>query len=324
MSTSSEEDHDRASQKSEKKKKGEKPKQDKQDKTRKKEDPITLKKQADKAARQQQGDQHHPPREVKPQEKGVTETYMADESLGRRHQQHAEKKSEGHGDLTQRRDGFNNENQSPNTGSTPPRDVGSQSPPTSPLTSQMNIPPHSGTTQSWGLGAQGNVSPTTFAFPSLRQVWDDSLRYGTAPERGRGNPGNGPMLTNPPTSQPFSPHPGTGPLFDTAQGGHYGTQGQGNFPKTNLLPQFTKPTNKKSWSPREYTAYWRCSFQSSESTTSTLRTTKKPKTSKGPRSRESAKPPVMCTTIQQASKRSWWYHTYRQDDRERKFLTNCS
>ena len=244
MSTSSEEDHDRASQKSEKKKKGEKPKQDKQDKTRKKEDPITLKKQADKAARQQQGDQHHPPREVKPQEKGVTETYMADESLGRRHQQHAEKKSEGHGDLTQRRDGFNNENQSPNTGSTPPRDVGSQSPPTSPLTSQMNIPPHSGTTQSWGLGAQGNVSPTTFAFPSLRQVWDDSLRYGTAPERGRGNPGNGPMLTNPPTSQPFSPHPGTGPLFDTAQGGHYGTQGQGNFPKPTYSPSSQNPQTR--------------------------------------------------------------------------------
>ncbi len=230
---------DQVSQKSEKKKKGEKERgKPKQNKPRKKEDPITLKQQADKAASQRQGDQHHPPREAKPH------GYMGDESLGRRHQQHAEKENEGHGDLTQRRDGFNNENRSPNTGSTAPRDVGSQSPPTSPLTSQMNIPPHSGTTQLWGLGAQGNVSPTTFAPTSFRQVWDDSLHYGTAQGRGRGNPGNGQMLTNPPTSQPFSPHPGTGPLFDTAQGGHYGTQGQGNFPQPTYSPRSQNPQTR--------------------------------------------------------------------------------
>ena len=200
---------DPSSQKSEKKKKGEKGR--------------------GKPTKDETGKEDHPKRN----EKGVTVTYMDDESLGRGHQQRAEEKHEGKGDQTQRRD--NNENQSPNTGSTAPTNVGSQSPPTSPLTSQINTPQHSGTTQAWGPGAQRNVPPTTSA-PSFKQVYDASLHYGTPQEQGRGIPGNAPMLTNPTTSQPFPPHSGAAQHFSTGQGGHQGTQWQGNFPQQTYPP----------------------------------------------------------------------------------------
>ena len=103
------------------------------------------------------------------------------------------------GNQTQRRDGFNDENRSPNTSSAAPTGRGSQSLPTH-STSRMNIPLQSGTTQAW--------SPqTTYAPTSLRQVWDASSHFGTAQARGRGIQRNKP--TDGAYSSAQSPrHPG--------------------------------------------------------------------------------------------------------------------
>ena len=91
--------------------------------------------------------------------------------LRREQDQKTGRNREEKGNQTQRRDGFNNENLSPNTSSAAPTDRGPRSLPTY-STSQMN-------TQAW--------SPQTTSAPtSLRQVWDDSSQFDTAQAHGRG------------------------------------------------------------------------------------------------------------------------------------------
>ena len=143
-------------------------------------------------ARQVQGKQPQmPPRETKSQRAVVAKPSMDDQSFGSQppgDEQRRKKEKE-----TQKKNGFNNENCSPNTGPTAPsHDY--QSPPTSP-TSPMNTPLHFGTTQPC---AQGN-KPLTTSAPASKK--DASLYSGAAQGPGFGVQGNASMSAGHHTSQ---------------------------------------------------------------------------------------------------------------------------
>ena len=125
-----------------------------------------------------------------------------DDQQRRRREQ--DQKTEGNreekGNRVQRRDGFNNDNRSPNTISAAPTGRSSQNLPTH-STFQMNIPPQSGTTQAW--------SPQTTSAPtSLRQVWDPSSHFGTAQAHGLGIQRNMPPTGGAYSSAQSPQHPG--------------------------------------------------------------------------------------------------------------------